>query len=58
MKKKKKQQKEWQYQFSYALALVMLLLVAGYFFQSFVEIRSVKPVQVAIERIATPVKTE
>jgi hypothetical protein len=49
--KKKKQQKEWQYKFSFGLALVMLLLVGGYFVQSFLEIREVKPVQVAIERI-------
>jgi hypothetical protein len=49
--KKKKQQKEWQYKFSFGLALVMLLLVGGYFVQSFLEIRELKPVSVAIERI-------
>jgi hypothetical protein len=49
---KKKQQKEWQYKFSFALALVMLMLIGGYFMQSFVEIRKVKPVQAAIERIS------
>lgn len=56
--KKKKQQKEWQYKFSYALTLVMLLLVGGYFFQSFLEIREVKPVRVAIERVTDPAKSE
>ncbi len=50
--KKKKQQKEWQYKFSFGLALVMLLLVGGYFVQSFLEIRKVKPAQVAFERIS------
>jgi hypothetical protein len=49
---KKKQQKEWQYKFSFGLALVMLMLIGGYFMQSFVEIRKVKPVQVAIERVS------
>ncbi|RLA42496.1 MAG: hypothetical protein DRQ97_13935 [Gammaproteobacteria bacterium] len=51
VKKKKKQQKPWQYKFSLALSLLMLLLVCGYFVQSFVEIRKVKPVSVAIERL-------
>jgi hypothetical protein len=50
-KKKKKQQKPWQYKFSFGLSLVMLLLVVGYFVQSFMEIRKVKPVSVAVERI-------
>ena len=51
VKKKKKQQKPWQYKFSFALSLIMLLLVCGYFVQSFLEIRKVKPVSVAIERL-------
>jgi hypothetical protein len=51
MAKKKKQQKPWQYKFSFGLSLVMLLLVIGYFVQSFLEIRKVKPVSVAVERI-------
>jgi hypothetical protein len=51
MAKKKKQQKPWQYTFSFGLSLVMLLLVVGYFVQSFIEIREVKPIRVAIERI-------
>jgi hypothetical protein len=49
--KKKKQQKPWQYKFSFGLSLLMLLLVLGYFVQSFMEIRKVKPVSVAVERI-------
>ena len=47
----KKQDKPWQYTFSTALAAVTLLLVFAYFAQSFIEIRKVKPVSVAIERI-------
>lgn len=47
----KKKDKSWQYTFSSALAGVTLLLVLGYFVQSFIEIRKVKPVSVAIERI-------
>ncbi len=47
----KKQDKPWQYTFSTALAAATLLLVFGYFAQSFIEIRKVKPVSVAIERI-------
>ncbi|MEA3278046.1 MAG: hypothetical protein U9Q81_22720 [Pseudomonadota bacterium] len=47
----KKQEKPWQYKFSFALSLVMLALVLGYFVQSFLEIRRVQPVRVAIERI-------
>jgi putative effector of murein hydrolase LrgA (UPF0299 family) len=54
VKKIKKQQKPWQYKFSLALSLLMLLLVCGYFVQSFVEIRKVKPVSVAIERLTQP----
>ena len=40
----------WQFKFSFALAIVMLLLVFGYFTQSFLEIRKVKPV-VVIEEV-------
>ena len=43
--------KPWQFKFTFALSIVMLLLVFGYFTQSFLEIRKVKPVRVAIERI-------
>ena len=51
MVKKKKQQKPWQYKFSFGLSVVMLLFIVGYFVQSFIEIRKVKPVSVAVERI-------
>ncbi|RKZ55907.1 MAG: hypothetical protein DRQ44_17265 [Gammaproteobacteria bacterium] len=47
----KKKDKSWQYTFSTTLAGITLLLVLGYFVQSFIEIRKVKPVSVAIERI-------
>lgn len=40
-----------QFKFSLALAAVTLFLVLGYFAQSFLEIRKVKPGRVAIERV-------
>ena len=52
----KKQEKPWQYKFSFALSLVMLALVLGYFVQSFLEIRKVQPVRMAIERIGQSVQ--
>ena len=48
----KRNENPWQFKFTFALAIVMLLLVFGYFTQSFLEIRKVKPVSVAIERIS------
>lgn len=59
----KKKDKSWQYMFSTTLAGITLLLVLGYFVQSFLEIRKVKPMSVAIERIKNtatniPVKPE
>jgi len=42
----------WQFKFSFVLAILMLFLVFGYFTQSFLEIRKVKPVSVAIERLS------
>ncbi|MCK5395205.1 MAG: hypothetical protein KAJ32_04395 [Gammaproteobacteria bacterium] len=47
----KKQQPAWQFKLTMTLSIVMLLLIFGYFSQSFLEIRKVKPVSVAIERI-------
>lgn len=47
----KRNENLWQFKFTFALAILMLLLVFGYFAQSFLEIRKVKPVSVAIERI-------
>jgi len=43
--------KPWQYTFTTILSAVTLLLIFGYFIQSFIEIRKVKPVTVAMERI-------
>ena len=48
----KRKENPWQFKFSFALAIIMLFLVFGYFTQSFLEIRKVKPVSVAIERIS------
>ncbi len=47
----KRKQNPRQFKFSFALAIVMLFLVFGYFTQLFLEIRKVKPVRVAIERL-------
>ncbi len=48
----KQKQPAWQFKFSLALSILMLFLIFGYFTQSFLEIRKVKPVSVAIERIS------
>jgi len=54
----KRNDNPWQFKVSFALAILMLFLVFGYFTQSFLEIRKVKPVSVAIERIgAAPVRS-
>ncbi len=47
----KNKEKPWQYTFTTILAGVTLLLVIGYFIQSYIEIRKVKPVTVALERL-------
>jgi hypothetical protein len=54
----KRNDNPWQFKFTFALAIVMLFLVLGYFTQSFLEIRKVKPVSVAIERIGAMSTTE
>ena len=52
----KSKEKPWQYTFTTVLMAVTLLLIIGYFIQSFIEIRKVKPVTVAMERLAGPDK--
>ena len=47
----KKPQPAWQFKLTMALSIFMLFLIFGYFSQSFLEIRKVKPVSVAIERL-------
>jgi len=47
----KRKQPAWQFKLSMALSVLMLFLIFGYFYQSFLEIRKVKPVSVAIERM-------
>jgi hypothetical protein len=49
--KSRKQQPPWQFKLTMALSMLMLFLVFGYFYESFLEIRKVKPVVVAIEKI-------
>jgi hypothetical protein len=48
----KKKNTNWQFKVSTALSIVMLFLILGYFAESFIAIRKVKPVSVAIERLA------
>ena len=47
----KKKTNTWQFKVSFALSILMLFLILGYFTESFLEIRKVKPVTVAKERI-------
>ena len=47
----KQKDKPWQLKFTWALSIVMLALVAGFFYQSFQEMRKITPVEVAVERI-------
>lgn len=47
----RKIQQPWQFKLTMALSMLMLFLVLGYFYQSFLEIRKIKPVVVAIEKI-------
>jgi hypothetical protein len=48
----RKQTAMWQFKVSTALTVTVLFLVLGYFYESFLEIRKVKPVSVAIEHIS------
>jgi len=52
----KRKEKPWQFKVSFALTIIMLFCVFGYFTQSFLEIRKVKPVRVAIERLSATSK--
>ena len=54
---KKKQQQPWQFKLTMSLTILMFALIFGYFYQSFQEIRKVKPVTVAIEKIKATNKT-
>ena len=47
----RRKQQPWQFKLTMALSMLMLFLVFGYFYESFLEIRKVKPVVVAIEKI-------
>ena len=42
-----------QFKFSSILAGVMLCLIVGYFFQSYTEIRKMKPVVAAVEHVSS-----
>lgn len=47
----KQKDKPWHLTITWALSIVMLFLIGGYFYQSFLEMLKIEPVQVAIERI-------
>jgi hypothetical protein len=47
----KQKQPPWQFKLSMALSVLMQFLIFGYFTQSFLEIRKVKTVSVAIEHL-------
>ena len=47
----RKPDKPWQFKVSLALVAVVALLIGGYFYQSAVEVRGARPVEVAVERI-------
>jgi hypothetical protein len=51
----RKKQASWQFKLTMALSILMFFLIFGYFRESFLEIRKVKPVSVAIERLSNPV---
>jgi len=50
----RRKERTWQFKFSSILAVVTLFLIVGYFFQSYTQIRKMKPVQAAIEHISSP----
>ena len=51
---KKRKDKPWHLKFTWALSILMLLLIFGFFYQSYVEVRNIAPVQVAVERVSGP----
>jgi hypothetical protein len=51
---KKRKDKPWHLKFTWALSILMLLLIFGFFYQSYVEVRKIAPVQVAVERVSGP----
>ena len=49
----RRKEQGWQFKFSSILAVVMLFLIVGYFFQSYTEVRKMKPVQAAVEHVSS-----
>ena len=47
----KRSQPAWHFKVSFGLVMIVMLLIGAYFYQSFLEVRAVRPVEVAIERI-------
>lgn len=53
---KKRKDKPWHLKVTWALSIVMLFLIFGFFYQSFLEVQKIAPVQVAVERVTGSVK--
>lgn len=48
---RKRKDKPWHLKVTWTLSVVMLMLIFGYFYQSYLEMRQIAPVKVAVERI-------
>ncbi len=44
-------ERSWQFRVSFALVALVAVLIFGFFYQSGVEVRSARPVEVAVERL-------
>ena len=54
---KYRKDRPWELKVTWTLSIVMLMLVFGFFYQSYLEMRKIAPVQVAVDRVtgsATP----
>ena len=48
---RKRKDKPWHLKVTWTLSIAMLLLIFGFFYQSYLEMRQIAPVKVAVERI-------
>jgi len=46
-----KKAKPWQFKVSATLVVLVGALILGYFYQSYLEVRAIKPIEVAVERL-------
>ena len=54
---RKRKDKPWHLKVSWTLSIVMLLLITGFFYQSYLEMRKIAPVKVAVERVGQSVES-